>query len=99
MKKLYLVLLLYLLAGNLYAQHRESENILDKLLWDDKMLNIMIDTRVDLQTEFKGSEWDNAGFRTQTFRLWLAGEIVPGIRYRYRHRFNKPQTPLIRDNY
>jgi len=83
----------------LSAQHRESENILDKLIWDDKMLNIMIDTRLDLQTEFADGELDNASFRGQTFRVWFAGEIIPGIRYRVRHRFNKPQTPLIRDNY
>lgn len=81
------------------AQHNESENILDKLLWDDKMLNIMMDTRIDLQTNFENGEWEGGEFRGQTFRLWLTGEIVPGIRYRFRHRFNKPQTPLVRDNY
>lgn len=89
----------FLLCINNYAQHRESENILDKLIWDDKMLNIMIDTRIDFQTAFKNGDLENAEFRGQTIRFWLAGEIIPGIRYRVRHRFNKPQTPLIRDNY
>lgn len=99
MKKIYAVICGVFISIGLSAQHRESENILDKLIWDDKMLNIMLDTRVDLQTELKNGDLDNAGFRGQTIRLWLAGEIVPGIRYRVRHRFNKPQTPLIRDNY
>lgn len=99
MKKIYLIISGLFLSLVLFAQHKESENILDKLIWDDKMLNIMIDTRVDLQTTFENGDVDNAGFRGQTFRFWLAGEIVPGFRYRVRHRFNKPQTPLIRDNY
>lgn len=99
MKKIYIALCGLFLTLNISAQHRESENILDKLIWNEEMLNIMIDTRVDFQTEFQGSDLDNASFRGQTFRLWLVGEIIPGIRYRVRHRFNKPQTPLIRDNY
>jgi len=83
-----------LLSLGAFAQHKESQNILDKLLWDDKMLNIMLDTRVDFQTTFNGSDLDEATFRGQTFKIWLAGEIIPGIRYRVRHRLNKPQTPL-----
>lgn len=81
------------------AQHKESENILHKLIWNEEMLNIMVDTRVDIQAELKGSDLESAGFRGQTFRLWLVGEITPSIRYRIRHRFNKPQAPLLRDNY
>lgn len=99
MKKVLGIVCLLLFALSAFAQHRESENILEKLIWDDKMLNIMIDTRVDLQTEFDKDKLENASFRGQTFRVWFAGEIIPGIRYRVRHRFNKPQTPLIRDNY
>jgi len=99
MKKIYLLVCMVLFTLSVFAQHRESENILDKLIWDDKMLNIMIDTRVDLQTEFDRDKLESAGFRGQTFRVWFAGEIIPGIRYRVRHRFNKPQAPLIRDNY
>lgn len=100
MKKIYSVICCALLfAPLLYGQHRESENILDKLIWDDKMLNIMIDTRIDLQAEFQQDELEKIGFRGQTFRVWFAGEIIPGIRYRVRQRLNKPQEPLIRDNY
>lgn len=100
MKKIYiLICVLIMVAATAKAQHRESENILDKLIWNEEMLNIMVDTRVDFQTQFNGSELDNASFKGQTFRLWLVGEIIPGIRYRIRHRFNKPQAPLIRDNY
>ncbi|MDL2212533.1 OprO/OprP family phosphate-selective porin [Bacteroides sp. OttesenSCG-928-J23] len=87
------------LSIKVQAQHRESENFLEKLIWNQEMLNIMVDTRIDFQTEFGAGELDYAGFRGQTFRVWLVGEIIPGIRYRVRHRFNKPQTPFIRDNY
>lgn len=83
-----------LLSLGAFAQHKESQNILDKLLWDDKMLNIMLDTRVDFQTTFNGSSLDEASFEGQTFKIWLVGEVIPGIRYRVRHRLNKPQTPL-----
>ncbi|MDH6303888.1 hypothetical protein M2459_000220 [Parabacteroides sp. PF5-5] len=95
MKKICL-LVVALVATTLqsYAQHRESENILERLLWDDKMLNIMIDTRVDFQGTLNGGDLDDLSFQGQTIKVWLVGEIVPGIRYRVRHRLNKPQTPL-----
>lgn len=99
MKNSYFTLLFFILTLNLSAQHKESDNILDKLFWDDEMLNIMVDTRVDFQTDFSGNNLNNAGFKGQTLRFLLVGEVVPGIRYRFRHRFNKPQAPLIRDNY
>lgn len=99
MKKIYIIICSVLISIGVQAQHKESENILNKLLWNDEMLNIMVDTRIDLQAQFNNGDLDNASFRTQTFRLWLVGEIIPGIRYRFRHRFNKPQTPLLRDNY
>lgn len=99
MKKTYIIIFSLFTVITLKGQHKESENILDKLIWDDKMLNIMLDSRVDLQTEFNDGKVDESGFRGQTFRIWFAGEIIPGIRYRVRHRLNKPQTPLIRDNY
>ncbi|WP_197027641.1 porin [Prevotella sp. 10(H)] len=94
MKKLYIILGALFLSLGGFAQHKESQNILDKLLRDDKMLNIMLDTRVDFQTTFNNNDLDEATFHGQTFKLWLVGEIIPGIRYRVRHRLNKPQTPL-----
>ncbi|NDV97030.1 hypothetical protein D0T84_19275 [Dysgonomonas sp. 521] len=94
MKQIYMIIGALFLSLGAFAQHKESQNILDKLLWDDKMLNIMLDTRVDFQTTFNGSSLDEASFEGQTFKLWLVGEIIPGIRYRVRHRLNKPQTPL-----
>lgn len=84
-----------------FAQYKESEHtsLFNKLVWDDKMLNIMIDSRTDFQTVFNNDSLESADFRAQTFRLLLTGEILPGFRYRIRHRFNKVQSPLIRDNY
>ncbi len=92
-KKLFTILAAGMAAG-LSAQVKESENILDKLIWDDKMLNILIDTRVDFQADFQEGDVTDLSFRGQTIKLWFVGEIVPGIRYRLRQRLNKPQEPL-----
>lgn len=94
MRRFYLIIGAICLCGGLFAQHRESQNILDKLIWDDKMLNLMLDTRVDFQTVFDRGSLDQASFEGQTLKLWIVGEVVPGIRYRVRQRLNKPQTPL-----
>ena len=94
MKKLYIAFFALLLSAGASAQVKDSQNILDKLLWDDEMLNIMLDTRVDFQTTINNGDTDEMSFRGQTFKIWLVGEIIPGIRYRVRHRLNKPQTPL-----
>jgi len=94
MKKIYMLLGTLLLSLGAFAQQKDSDNILDRLIWDDEMLNIMLDTRVDFRGTFNGSDLDETTFEGQTFKLWLVGEIIPGIRYRVRHRFNKPQTPL-----
>lgn len=75
------------------------KSVLDKLLKDDKMLNIMFDTRVDYQATFKGSKTDQSSFRGNTVKVWFEGEIIPGFRYRVRHRLNTPQNALYRDNY
>lgn len=94
MKKIYIIITGLMLCLGTYAQHRDSETILERLIWDDKMLNIMLDTRVDYQMDFQKNELDNAFFHGQTLKLWVVGEIIPGIRYRVRHRLNRPQTPL-----
>lgn len=98
-KKLLLTTLTLLTAIIASAQHRESENILEKIIWNEEMLHIALDTRMDLRSVFNDEEFEELGFRGQTLRLWLAGQIVPGIRYQVVHRFNKPQDPMIRDNY
>lgn len=94
MKKLYLIILVLFSFTGLYAQDKDNQSILDKLKWNDEMLNIMLDTRVDLQSTINNSDVDELSFRGQTIKIWLVGEIIPGIRYRVRHRLNKPQTPL-----
>lgn len=94
MKKLYIILGALFLSLGAFAQHKDSDNILERLLWDDEMLNIMLDTRVDYRGAFNGSSFDESTFEGQTFKIWVVGEIIPGIRYRVRHRLNRPQTPL-----
>lgn len=97
MKKLFLLLLLPLFAGVASAQYRDSESLLDKLKWNDEMLNIMLDMRFDTQYKTGLEDGREFGFKGQTLKLWLEGEIIPGIRYRVRHRLNKNQDSM-RDN-
>ncbi len=94
MKKIYILASALLLSLGVWAQHKDSDNILERLLWDDKMLNVMLDTRVDMQGSFNSEDLNDLSFKGQTIKFWLVGEIVPGIRYRLRQRLNKPQTPL-----
>lgn len=94
MKKLYIVFFFLFAAVAVTAQHKESQRILDKLIWDDKMLNIMLDMRVDFQSTIGKGDVNDLTFCGQTIKLWFTGEIVSGIRYCLRHRLNKPQFPL-----
>ncbi|MDH6535278.1 hypothetical protein M2101_001960 [Parabacteroides sp. PM5-20] len=94
MKRFHLFIGICLFGIPIYAQHKDSETILQRIIWDDKMLNIMVDTRVDYQMDGEKDKLEDAFFHGHTLKLWVAGEIIPGIRYRIRHRLNKPQTPL-----
>lgn len=103
MNKIYIAFMLFFLSSaSAFCQQDEKKEdektIWDRLVWNEKMLNIKLDTRVDARAVFKNGEEDELGFYGQTFKLWLVGEIVPGVRYRVRHRFNKVQMPL-RDGY
>lgn len=94
MKRLILVAfaLLTCLVGR--AQYRDSENLWERLDWDDSKLHILLDTRFDFLYG-TGTGADQRQFNGQSLRLWLEGEIVPGIRYRLRHKLNRPQTPAL----
>lgn len=98
MKKLYFTLFAFAAVTSVSAQYRESHDLLDKLIWNEEMLHIMVDTRFDLLTTVNNGDMDAFSFNGQTMRLWFTGEIIPGIRYRVRHRLNKPQLPTERDN-
>ncbi len=45
MKKIYTAICAILLITSVSAQERQSQTIFERLIWDDKMLNIMLDTR------------------------------------------------------
>lgn len=94
MKKFCVALSALFFGLSLSAQEEDKRSILERLDWNDKMLNIMLDTRVDFQSTFNAGDNDRLGFYGQTIKLLLVGEIVPGVRYRLRHRFNKSQMPL-----
>lgn len=97
MRNLYVAIAFFLLSFSAIAQE-EGQTILDKLLKDDKLINLSLDTRFDFRSAFGEKEPDEAAFRGHTIRVLLTGEIVPGIRYRVRHRLNRSQTPM-RDGY
>jgi hypothetical protein len=99
MKKIFTVLFAILLIVNVSAQHRNSYTTFERLVWDDEKLNIMLDTRNDFRTDFNNGDLTNASFQAQAIKLWVVGEIVPGVRYRLRHRLNKATNPFYRDNY
>ena len=93
MRRILLAAILTMLPLAAVCQYRDSENLRERLKWDDEKLHIMLDTRFDLRYDNIAGE-DNVGFKGQSLRLWLEGEIIPGIRYRLRHRLNKSQAPL-----
>lgn len=90
MKKIIALLLAAAAITTAHAQKQEQPlaQAMKQVKKSDK-LNIMLDTRVDARIRA-----DERGFAAHTFKLWLAGEIYPGIRYRVRHRLNRPATPL-----
>jgi len=94
MKKIYTAICALLLITSVAAQESQSQTMLEKLIWDNKMLNIMLDTRNDFEADFQGGDVTNTSFQAQTIKFWFVGEIIPGVRYRLRHRLNKPQIPL-----
>jgi len=98
MKKLFTAICV-LFVASAFAQERDSWTTFERLIWDDKMLNIMLDTRNDFQTDFQNGDLTNASFQAQTIKFWFVGEIIPGVRYRLRHRLNKPQNALPREGY
>lgn len=97
MKKTLLAFIIATLIYPAAAQYRDSESFMDKLLWNNDMLNVMLDTRFDAQYRSGLEDGRELGFKGHTLKLWLEGEVVPGIRYRVRHRLNKPQDSM-RDN-
>lgn len=95
MRKLYLLCAMFVAGFHLSAQEKESQQTLfERILRDEKMLNIMLDTRIDFQSDYTNGKIEDAFFHGQTIKVLFTGEIIPGIRYRVRQRLNKPQTPL-----
>jgi hypothetical protein len=97
MRKLFFALLTLSGTSIASAQYRDSHRF-DELVWNEEKLGIMLDTRFDLTSTIDGGDLNQLSFNAQTLKVWVAGEIVPGVRYRVRHRLNRPQTPLERDN-
>lgn len=78
-------------------QKKEKQSILERLINDDEILNIFLDTRMDAKFSTGNPDGNNFKFEDHTLRISLEGQIIPGIRYRVKHRLNRSQEPL-RDN-
>lgn len=70
---------------------RSDSTLWGKILHDDKLLSIYLDSRFDAQATLGSDGLDKLEFNTQTFRVLLKGDITPTIRYALRQRFNKLQ--------
>ncbi len=93
MKKLLATTVALLICGIACAQNiaqtlSETESLLGKR---DPRLRIDLDTRIDLKY-MEGNEPEYSNFTLQNMRLIVSGEIIPGIRYRWRQRLNKSTT-------
>ncbi len=80
-----------------FAQHRENEDVIKKMEWDDQMLNILLDTRFDLQNTIQNHDVNNRSFYGDILKVWFTGSITPNIHYRLRQRLNRAQDPNSRD--
>lgn len=87
-KTLFLLILLSVaLRASAFAQESESEQGERN---NDK-LHIRLDTRFDLKY-MNGGGQEVFQFEAQSLKLWLDGEITPGIRYKLVHRLNQSQA-------
>lgn len=91
MKKFLIIFAAISLCGTTNAQSITEtlsgmESILGKR---DQRLKIDLDTRMDLRYLESNGDTDYSNFHLQNMRLIVTGEIVPGIRYRWRQRLNK----------
>jgi hypothetical protein len=98
-KKIIFSLFALMAASAVQAQYRDSHEPFEELVWNAEKLNVLLDTRLDMSSTISDSQWDQLSFNGHTLKVWFAGEIVPGIRYRVRHRLNRPQPALERDNF
>lgn len=71
------------------AQHRNSEDIMKKLRWDDENLSILVDTRFDIQSIWQNNKLDQFSFKSNDLKIWLVGDITPKMHYRVRQNLNK----------
>lgn len=77
-------------AQNITQTLSQTESLLGK---PSPRLKIDLDTRIDLRYTEEGNETKYSNFSIQNMRLIVTGEVVPGIRYRWRQRINKPTSP------
>jgi hypothetical protein len=89
MKKILLFVALISYAFSLSAQHRNSEDIMKKLLWDNEKLSILIDSRFDLQTNWEKSKLEQLSFKSNDLKVWLVGDLTPKIHFQIRQNLNK----------
>ncbi|MHC5201548.1 porin [Myroides sp. LJL119] len=97
MRKLVFVGWAILFGITSYAQHREDDDLNEKLKWNNQMLNILVDTRIDYQNVISNGELIDRSFYGDLLKVWFTGDITPTIHYRVRQRLNKEQAANSRD--
>lgn len=83
---------LLLLSLSLFSLHLQAQE-------NNKVLNVLLDTRGDFVTTFDKEGVQDNSFKAQTFRVHVFGEATPFIRYKIRHRLNESDNPVGSDNF
>jgi len=97
-----LVAALLVLNGEVFAQQKSTlEKIEERLSSLDKKndaFNIYLNIQNSANIYLDGSDYKGADFKTNQFRLEMKGEVVKGVRYRFRHRLNRGTSAQNIDN-
>lgn len=98
MKKVLLFIAFIIYTFSLSAQHRNSEDIMKKLIWDNEKLSILVDTRFDLQANWGKDTLDQLSFKSNDLKIWLVGDLTPKIHFQIRQNLNKTGD-VLRDGF
>ncbi len=97
-----LVSVILVSGGNIFAQQKSTlEKIEERLSSLDKKndaFNIYLNIQNSANIYLDGSDYTGTDFKTNQFRLEMRGEVVKGVRYRFRHRLNRGTSAENIDN-
>jgi len=97
MNKTIFIIVCILCYSSANCQVRQSEDLIKKFNDEPEKLNILIDTRFDLQGAIQNKKVNDRTFYADLLKVAFTGSITPKIHYLFRQRLNKPQNPNTRD--